>query len=68
MRKEVFIGWCAKDSVERGPFIWSFNSDPSNMQLHIDTSIFEVRGRKNYWGPDEWPPYKVKVTVEWEDA
>jgi hypothetical protein len=30
----------------------------------IETDIYYRRGQKDYWGECQWPPRKVKVTVE----
>ncbi len=56
-KKKVIKGWM--DEVG-----WaSFCSEPFHRDK-VDLLAYEVRGSKSDWRPDDWPPLKVKVTVE----
>ena len=49
------IGWCPKSL--RPVFIKQYDG------IQIDR-IFCVKGRKNEWPPCDWPPKKVKISIE----
>lgn len=57
MKKIVKVGWVEKnDKVDIG---WA-GDDP---YLHIWSVIFQNKGTKSSWGGN-WPPRKVRITVE----
>jgi hypothetical protein len=57
--KKVFKGWVGKNDKLGGIVAWdSFGQ--------LETSIEEKRLNKDFWTDEDWPPRKVKVTVEFE--
>jgi len=49
------IGWLGKNMEPIRRLDWDGE---------IETDIYYRRGQKDYWGDCQWPPRKVKVTVE----
>lgn len=53
--KKTFTGWIGKIAIK------------TNMRIimaNMKKGICPIRGPKDDWGEGEWPPTKVKVTVE----
>jgi len=56
MKKPITVtGWAAK----------SFNSKEAWDDMEPQAiCVYRCKGKKEDWGPQEWPPIKVTVTVE----
>lgn len=61
--KKTFKGWIAKDSIK--DVGWSHDSKDSELDIPI---IFKFKGRKEdwiwFWPEEDWPPQKVRITIE----
>jgi len=57
MRKIVRYYWVGKD-------LWpKIFYNPLYKEMRIE-SIRTTRGIRGHWIAEEWPPYKVKITIE----
>ena len=56
--KKTFTGWIGKTSNIKDFLARGFNDS-----FEID-DMYATKGNKYDWGDDDWPPIKVKVTVE----
>lgn len=56
MKKKTFIGWIGKTIKENLSF--SFTGDV------LSDSVYKTKGFKIDWHDNDWPPIKVKVTIE----
>jgi len=52
--KQTFKGWAGKSGM------WWFNKDKESREL----MVFRTRGKRVEWDDDDWPPVRVKVTIE----
>ena len=34
------------------------------MELHPAIELYRTKGNKSFWIKDEWPPKKIRITVE----
>ena len=57
-RKRVFNGWMGRMDIDR-PAAWGDLDD----ELWL-TEVFRLKGDKYGWVEADWPPAKVRVTVE----
>jgi len=62
--KRSLIGWTGKDSKLEDLL---FRNLYKGSRIEID-GIFYAKGVKDDWDRDDWPPQKVKVTVELANA
>jgi len=53
MRKRVIRGWVAKRPK------WGARWEHEELR-----GVFRTRGDRGEWGGDDWPPRKVKITIE----
>jgi hypothetical protein len=53
-RKRVFKGWAGRS----GDWIHT------NGCGKIDVEAWHTKGTLSEWGPEDWPPVRVRVTVE----
>ena len=54
-RKRTMVGWIGN------------NDDLSKVKLPDEYTafpVFRTKGQRDEWGADEWPPRKVRVTIE----
>lgn len=57
LKKQIVEGWVAGNSKR---LVWG-PSDSGRLWLQ---DVWVVRGDKERWSKDAWPPRKVRVTVE----
>lgn len=57
MKKITRIGWVVKNETPR----IGINCYDETYQLE---NVFSTRGKKDIYTEDEWPPRKVRITVE----
>ena len=57
--KKTFTGWIAKDEVDLIGYTGGQYDDD-----HAMPHIRKTKGKESDWYRGEWPPIKVKVTVE----
>ena len=58
--KKTFTGWIRKNSTMGvGEVLYTGEGE----EIGLPT-IYKFKGKKDYWFENEWPPIKVKVTVE----
>ena len=57
--KKTFTGWIAKDEV----CLIGYNGGQYGDEYAMP-SVHKTKGKELDWHHDEWPPIKVKVTVE----
>jgi len=55
--KKVFTGWIGKASKEDLSLLKS-------QGLVDEFRIFTSKGKKSIWPEEDWPPIKIKLTVE----
>ncbi|HUW48810.1 MAG TPA: hypothetical protein VMW36_08735 [Patescibacteria group bacterium] len=53
-KRKTYTGWIAKRAMEKLPPKWHGFSLP----------VYRLRGKCADWNPADWPPVKVRVTVE----
>ena len=56
MEKLEITGWVGKTEFNKKE-IWDVGRFPM-------TRIFRTKGPKLDWSKEDWPPFKVKVTIE----
>ena len=57
MKKSIIVnGWAAKANLS-SKIIWD-TGEPKVL------SIYRYKGKKEEWGPEDWPPIKVRVIIE----
>ncbi len=56
--KQTFTGWAGKSGL------WYWNKDNEQREL----MVFRSRGHSVEWDKDDWPPVRVKVTIESKPA
>ncbi len=63
MEKRTWIGWAASYDF---PDIFNWKRRGHAQYLDIDTlpDMFKLKGKKEDWMDGDWPPVKVKITVE----
>jgi len=54
--KKTFTGWIGKEAIK-------YNMNGIIKEMAEEVGLVP-KGRKVDWGVNEWPPIKVKVTVE----
>ncbi len=59
MKKKTFTGWIPKTLSKKMDIK---NGDYSTPADHF--ALYVTRGNKIDWGNEDWPPTKVKITVE----
>jgi len=67
--KRVFKGWTYNDTPYDLGFYWkqaNWTDKPCKYLQAQSSTIFQNKGTKKEWD-NEWPPVKVKITIEWED-
>ena len=69
MIKKEFVGYVYKSFVKdktKFPIGWKDAGwgDKALITYHFGYPIYKKRGNKNDWDEEDWPPVKVKVTVE----
>ena len=52
--KQSFKGWAGKSGL------WFWNRDSEQREV----MVFNTRGTRSEWDVDDWPPVRVKVTIE----
>ena len=57
-RKRVFNGWMGRMDIDR-PAAWGDLDD----ELLL-TEVFRLKSGRDEWMKEDWPPVKVRVTVE----
>jgi hypothetical protein len=57
LRKKSIIGWVGKN--------WQLES---NYLLSSLASVYLKKGKREDWFQSDWPPRKVKITVEEDEA
>ena len=55
--KKTFIGWIGKDKLNNIKTVRVYGG-------YNIPDVYQKKGLKDYWNSDEWPPVKVKITVE----
>ena len=58
--KKVFKGWIGKSVKQLGH--WSGDEDPELVMANI----FKRKLKQRDWLNEDWPPVKVKITIEIE--
>jgi hypothetical protein len=59
MKKKTITGWVYKNANMSKMFYWE-----GDWLCLGDININKTKGKQAYWDPNEWPPIKVKVTIE----
>ena len=60
--KKVMIGWIGKGNTQ--PMISEPMEDfPKVKEVRLD-QVYENKGVKSEWYEDDWPPRKIKITIE----
>jgi len=57
MKKKTITGWVYKNANMSKMFYWEGDC------LCLG-DINKTKGKQAYWNPNEWPPVKVKITIE----
>ncbi len=59
--KKIIKGWIGKDDTSFiGEDLMLLTGE---IALHLPT-IYKVKGSKNSWLYEDWPPIKIKITIE----
>lgn len=64
--KIEFFGYLGKEIPIESAFWWHMN-DYDELELKI-ANVYKAKGRKYKWSSLNWPPKRVKVTVEVDDG
>jgi hypothetical protein len=60
--KKVLIGWIGKENVQ--PMISEpMDGFPKVKEVRLD-KVYENKGLKSEWEENDWPPRKIKITIE----
>ena len=66
-KQRVFKGWVGRTIRLRDIFWWTSLGPPDTELKFNSSTVYKTRDSKESWGCDEeWPPRKVKITVEFE--
>jgi len=69
--KQTYVGWVPKDIYKK---VFekdeAYSSYPTKRNKLEDKWVFNgpffvLRGKKTDWCEPEYPPHKIKITVEW---
>jgi len=60
--KKVITGWIGKGN-EQPMISESMDGFPSVKEIRLD-KVYENKGVKSEWEQDDWPPRKIKITIE----
>ncbi len=68
MMKKVFKGWVGRRARAEEIFLWC-RTPAIKRWLVTSALVFQKKGKNDgFWASESWPPKKVTITVEVEDA
>ena len=65
--KKIIHGWVSKRSDLDNLTSWKLDMYDNTYLLKFEHLVFKTPGKKIEWYHDEWPPKKVKITIEYVD-
>ena len=63
-KKKVFTGWIGQNDSVKDLLAWDKGTVAKTLDATATPYLFKRKGFKAEWSPEEWPPKKVRVTVE----
>jgi len=66
--KQIYEGYIPKDQINEKWFEWEIDySGAYFLSFNYDIGCFKNKGKESNWLSQEYPPKKVKITIEIED-
>ncbi len=67
-RIKIITGWMGKTVNLKDIIRYTFYCDSTIPHLELDSGyIFKTKNKKDDWDEEDWPPKKIKITIELED-
>lgn len=61
--KKTYTGWVRNSDDNADVMYWDGPGGCENLEGDISV-IYKTKGRKKDWSPGDWPPRKIKITIE----
>jgi len=65
--KQIYKGYIPKDQNIKELFDWELEPEGDILIMNPAIGIYKDKGKRDQYMPQEYPPKKVKITIEVED-